>query len=170
MVGRLWSRWQFLDGFGNDLESLLDILFRNDERWGESDNGIVGGFGEQSLFLHQETEVPCRAAVGFRRVNDDGVEKAHSTDLSHDASFQERLESFSKLLTEDLCALSEVLVLDDLEGGNGDGAGEGVTTVGGSVGAGLDAEHNVFRGKDGRDGGDAAGNGLAQEDHVGLDV
>lgn len=44
---------------------------------------------------------------------------------------------------------SEVLVDEDLEGGGGDGAAEGVAAVGAAMLAGLDAEHDVAVGEDG---------------------
>lgn len=129
VVGSLLDGGQLLDGLGDDVETLLELLLGDDQGGGEADNVAVCGLGQETLALEEEAEIPGSSAVGGRLVNDNGVQQTLSTDDLEDRGV-ESLEAFSEGVTKLLGLGCEVLFLHDLEGSDGDGASERVTTVG----------------------------------------
>lgn len=153
----------------DDADTVHELGLGDAQRRGEADDVLVGGLGEETLALEQEAELPGSTAVGLALVNDNGVQKTAATGKG-EGGVLDLGEGSAELLTENSRLLDKVLLLDDLEGSNGDGASERVTTVGGAVLTGLDAEHDVVVGEDSRDGVDTAGQGLAKKKNIGLDT
>lgn len=103
---------------------------------------------QQSLALEQQAKVPSAPSLlALGLIDDDSVQQALAANLldpsSVGADRTEALESLTHALAEVLGASGEVLVDDNLEGGGGDGAGEGV--LGGK--SGLKGEGGAGRGK-----------------------
>lgn len=160
---------ELLEGLLDDADTLHKLLL-GDAKWGgETDDVLVGGLGEETLLLKKKAQLPGGAAVGLRLINDDGVQETATTGEGQSGGL-DLGDLGTELLAQDLGLLDQVLLLDDLEGSHGDSASEGVASVGGSVLTGLDDEHNVVVGEDGRDGVDTSREGLAEQKDVGLNV
>lgn len=156
-------------GLLDDADTVHELGLGDAQRRGEADDVLVGGLGEETLVLEQEAQLPGSAAVGLALVNDNGVQQTAATGKG-EGGVLDLGDGGAELLTEDGGLLDKVLLLDDLEGSDGDSASEGVTTVGGAVLTGLDAEHDVVVGKDGRDGVNTTGQGLTEKENIGLDI
>lgn len=153
----------------NDADTVHELGLGDAQRRSKADDVLVGGLGEEALALEQEAQLPGSAAVGLALVNDNGVQKTTATGKG-EGGVLDLGDGGAELLAEDGRLLDKVLLLDDLEGGDGDGASEGVTTVGGAVLTGLDAKHDLVVGEDSRDRVDTAGQGLAEKENIGLDI
>lgn len=109
--------------------------------------------GEETLALHQEAELPGRAAFrALALLKDDGVEQSPATDLL-DKWRADRLDLLAENLAEPLGPVGEVLVDEDIERGHGDGTAERVAAVSRAVLSGLDGQHDLLVGEH-------AGNGV----------
>lgn len=124
---------------------------------------------QQPLVLHQHTQIPRAVPAGLGLVDDDRVEQAFPTDL-FDHRIREVVQALPEHLSQQLCPLDHVLIADDLERADRDGAAQRVAAVRRAVGAGLDGEHDVPGAEHAGDGVHAAGDGFAEEDEVGLDA
>lgn len=124
---------------------------------------------QQALFLEQHAQVPSRTAVGGRLVNDAGIEKTLAADNLEDGRLEVE-EALAENLTKTLSVLNHLLLLNQLQGANGNGAAQRVAAVRGTVCARLDDHHDLLAAKDCADRVHATGNGLAEGDHVGLDA
>lgn len=151
--------------------SLLTIV-SNSPRSRHS-RGDVGDFQsaahQKPLLFQQQAQIPSGVTAGAGLVDDDSVEETHATD-GLDNRVAQVLEALPEEAAKTISAFDEPLVADDLQRADGDGAAERVAAVGGAVGAGLDGQHDVAGAEDAGDGVHAAGEGLAEEDEVGLDA
>lgn len=129
VVSSLLDVGQLLDGLGDDVETLLELLLGDDQGGSEADNVAVRRLGQETLALEEEAEIPGSSAVGGRLVDDNGVQETLSTDDLEDRGV-EGLEALSEGVAKLLGLGCEVLLLHDLEGSDGDGASERVTAVG----------------------------------------
>ena len=113
----------------------------------------MGRLGEQALFRHLQADVPGLDAV--LRFGDDRVQQALA---AHE--LEERALDLRDLLAEDYAqargVLGQVLVADDLQGGDGDLGRQREAAEGGPVLAGADGEHDLVVGEDGGNGQGAA--------------
>lgn len=158
------------DCFPDDGDALVELIRGHHQRRGEADDVAVGGLGDEAVVLHGHAEIPGGAAVG-RVVDDDGVEEAASAHLDDEVGFgDEVLHGGAEPVAEVAGLLGELFVPDHVEGGHGHRAADRVAAEGGAVLAGVDDAHDVVVGEDGADGVDAAGDGLSEDEQVGLDV
>lgn len=108
-------------------------------------------------------------AVSLGLVDDDGVQQA----LAADGSDQGAVE-FAQTIAEDLAELfgpfDHLLLVDDLECADGNGAAERVAAVRGPVGTRFDGQHNLLPAQNAGHRVHAAGDSLAKEHEVGLDA
>lgn len=165
----LLSVGKLLESLGNDAQTLAELSLSDDQRRSETDNVTVGGLGQETLALEQKGQVPGSAAVGSSLVNDAGVQQTLTTDKLDDGRV-DLLDALTEDLAEFLSVLNHLLLLNQLEGTDRDGTAEWVTTVGRTVGSGLDNAKDVLVGENGRDGVHTTGDGLSEGDHVGLDA
>lgn len=105
----------------------------------------------------------------LRLVDHNRVEKSLATDGFDERGFK-GMQPITEYLPQRLRAVRQLLVAHDLEGTNRDRAAERVPAVRTAVSARLDRQHDILAAKHARDGVHAAGDGLAQEHHIGLDA
>lgn len=169
MTSGLLDGGKLLDGLGDDVETLAELLLGDDQRRGEADDVAVSRLGKKTLALEEQAEVPGSSAISSLLINDDSVQETLSSDNLEDGGV-EGLETVTEDLTKLLSLGSEVLLLHDLKGADGHSAAQGVSSVGGAVGAGLDDQHDLLAAEDAAHGVETARDGLAEGDEVGLDV
>ncbi len=109
-------------------------------------------------------------AVGARLgVQLDADEEATATDF-FDMGVLQGLELLQEAVAQGLGAGDQALVHDDLERSPGDGTGQGVTTEGTAMIAGVEDGHDGPGGQHRRNRVEAAGEGFADDDDVGGDA
>lgn len=124
---------------------------------------------QQTLLLHQHTEVPCRVSIGLRLVNDNGIEQTLATDgLNHRAV--DGLQAIAEDVAELLGPFDHLLLLDNFQSPDGHRTTQGVTAISRSVSTRFDGEHNILTAQNTRDGIHSTRNGLAQQHQIGLDA
>lgn len=107
-------------------------------------------------------------SVGLGLINDNSIQQTLAANrLDHRAL--QILQALPEDVAELLSTLDHLLLLHDLQSTDRDGTAQWVTAVGGTMGAGLNREHDVLTAQHTRDGVHATGDGLAQQDQVGLD-
>lgn len=84
---------------------------------------------QQSLGLHQHTQVPGRVTICLRLINDNGIQQTLSAHRLNQRTLQS-LKTLSEHVTKLFGALDHLLLLYDLKGTDSDGTAERVTTVG----------------------------------------
>jgi len=120
----------------------------------------VSWFGKEASFLQLEAERACIALAVW--LHDDRIEQpsaAHARDRVRVNALEGRAEE----IAHPCRILRQVLIAQDLQGGDGDGAAERVAAVRGSVLPGVDREHDLVAGEDRADGVHAAGESLAEK-------
>lgn len=144
-----------------DVHDLLhgpaDLLVRDDEGRGQSDNLSMGFLGENSSRHQPLTERPGRTAFSLDL---DADEQALASHLFHvrgldaaQALHEEPARAFS--------SVCQVFINDDIERGHADGAGQRVAAEGASVVAGCEDAHDLGRGQERGHGVEATGQRLA---------
>ena len=130
---------EVVEASANDLYSLFDLLFSDHEGWRQSDRGVVGGLGEQTVLakdLGEVVTVDVQVVAEF-----DSNEETAPSHLSEHA-----LIKLQKLVLEQLSHLCGVLnhsfLNNGLDGGLGDGHAKRVTSVGAAVVTRLDLIHD----------------------------
>jgi hypothetical protein len=101
-------------------------------------------------------------------VDDDGIEQTFSTHRLDQRTLNSQ-QPIPEQVTELLRAFDHLLLLHDFERANGNGAAKWVSTVRRTVGTRLDREHDVLASQHTGDRVHTAGNGLSEQDQVGLD-
>lgn len=123
---------------------------------------------QQTLCLHQHAQIPSSVPVGLGLVNDNGIEQTLAADRLDQGALQV-LQALPEEVAELLSAFDHLLLLNNFQSTDRNGTAQWVTAVGRTVGAGLDREHDVLTAQHARDGVHTTGNGLAEEDKIGLD-
>ena len=102
-------------------------------------------------------------------LDNDGIEQAFTTHLLNHRAL-EVAHLLAENLAETLGILHEVLVLDHLQGGDGDLGGNGVATEGGTMLTRFDIQHDIIVGQHGAHGHHATAEGLAEDKDVGTHI
>ena len=149
----------------DDRDCLSHLLRRDHQGRGETDDVAMRLLGEKARVAKRQADVPGLEPL----FENDCVEKAlaaHLLDL--------RAPRFGDLLAEypaePLRVLLEPFLFEHLEGGDADGARQGVAAKGRSVSARSKDLHDLVIGDDGRYGEDAAAERLAEAHDVGAGV
>lgn len=141
---------ELLERLLDDLNGLVKVLLRDNERGCQPDNVDVRRFGKQSLGLEQQAQVPCAAAFrALGLINHDRVQQtlaAHFLDPpSAGADSFEGLETFAHVATKSVGSVRQLFLLDDLQCGGSDSASERVATIRGTVLPWQNLQQNVPR-------------------------
>ena len=126
--------------FLDDGDGLTELFLVDAEGRCETDDMVVGWFGQQSFLHHADAEIP--GGSSFHRFGDDGVEQSASAHL-----FDEGGMDFLHLLAEEsshlFSILHEVFVLDHLQGFDRHAGSQGEAAKGGAMLARTDIEHDI---------------------------
>src|SRR3712207_5830538 len=141
---------------------MLYLLLGDHQRWRKANDVLVRGFGlflvsvfkasqphrrrshQQTLRLEQHAKIPCGVAICLALVDDYRVEQALAAD-GFDHRTVNLPESVAEYVSELLCPLDHVFLLDQFQRPYGYGRPEWVSAVRRPVRARLDCEHYVFR-------------------------
>ena len=127
----------------------------------------MGGLGQQAVLRQRQADVPrCLAlTLHLQGRDDDGVEQPAASD-HRDQRRVQRGQAVAQHRAHRPRVPSQILIVEDVQGDAGHRAGHGVAAVGGAVLSGPDRQHHVVVGQHAAHRVHAAGQGLAEDQHV----